>query len=77
MCDVFAQPNYNRTQAKELVGLAAVVSNTKAEGMTHGGIGLASAFGSNWTGEFSHEQHMLEWTVNTGSGTRPGSPSSG
>lgn len=59
MCDVFAQRNYNRTQAKELAGLAEVVAAAKAQGVTEGGIGLASAFGSNWTGEFSHEQHLL------------------
>ena len=59
MCDVFAQRNYNRTQVRELAGLADVVASAKARGVTHGGIGLASAFGSNWTGEFSHEQHML------------------
>jgi hydroxymethylglutaryl-CoA lyase len=58
MCDVFAQRNYNRTQARELAGLADVVAGVKAQGIMHGGIGLASAFGSNWTGEFSHEQHI-------------------
>jgi hydroxymethylglutaryl-CoA lyase len=59
MCDVFAQRNYNRTQARELAGLNDVVADAKTQGITHGGIGLASSFGSNWTGEFSHEQHML------------------
>jgi hydroxymethylglutaryl-CoA lyase len=59
MCDVFAQRNYNRTQLRELAGLADVVAGAKARGVADGGIGLASAFGSNWTGEFSHEQHML------------------
>jgi hydroxymethylglutaryl-CoA lyase len=59
MCDVFAQRNYNRTQAGELAGLATTIATAKQRGDTEAGIALASAFGSNWTGEFSHEQHML------------------
>src|SRR5258708_6099830 len=58
VCDVFAQRNYNRTQAKELAGLADVVRGAKEQGITEAGIGLLSAFGSNWTGEFSQDQHM-------------------
>jgi hydroxymethylglutaryl-CoA lyase len=58
VCDVFSQRNYNRTQAKELAGLAEVVRGAQEQGLTEGGIGLLSAFGSNWTGEFSQEQHM-------------------
>jgi len=58
LCDVFAQRNYNRTQAKERAGLADVVRGAQEQGITQAGIGLLSAFGSNWTGEFSHEQHM-------------------
>jgi hydroxymethylglutaryl-CoA lyase len=58
VCDVFAQRNYNRTQAKELAGLADVVRAAEDNGSTEAAIGLLSAFGSNWTGEFSHEQHM-------------------
>src|SRR4030081_656776 len=58
VCDVFSQRNYNRTQAKELAGLADVVRGAQEQGVTEGGIGLLSAFGSNWAGEFSHEQQM-------------------
>jgi hydroxymethylglutaryl-CoA lyase len=58
VCDVFAQRNYNRSQAKELAGLADVVRGAQEQGIAEGGIGLLSAFGSNWTGEFSYEQHM-------------------
>jgi hydroxymethylglutaryl-CoA lyase len=59
MCDVFAQRNYNRTQARELEGLPALVATARERGMTDAGIGLLSAFGSNWLGEFGHEQHMV------------------
>jgi hydroxymethylglutaryl-CoA lyase len=58
LCDVFAQRNYNRTQAQELAGMADVVRGAQEQGIQEGAIGLRSAFGSNWTGEFSHEQHM-------------------
>lgn len=58
LCDVFAQRNYNRTQAKELAGLTDVVRGAQEHGITDGAIGLLSAFGSNWTGEFSHEEHL-------------------
>ena len=30
----------------------------RSKGSPDGAIGLLSAFGSNWTGEFSHEEHM-------------------
>jgi hydroxymethylglutaryl-CoA lyase len=59
VCDVFAQRNYNRTQAGELAAMPDVVQRAKARGAQEAGIGLASAWGSNWTGEFSHEQRML------------------
>jgi hydroxymethylglutaryl-CoA lyase len=59
VCDVFAQRNYNRTQATELGRLPEVVQRAQARGAQEAGIGLASAWGSNWTGEFSHEQRML------------------
>ena len=58
MCDVFAQRNYNRTQASEIAGLPDTVRNALARGATEAGIGLLSAFGSNWIGEFSAEEHL-------------------
>jgi hydroxymethylglutaryl-CoA lyase len=58
MCDVFAQRNYNRTQATELGRLPETVERARARGDQEPGIGLASAWGSNWTGEFSHEQML-------------------
>ena len=69
MCDVFAQRNYNRTQARELKGLASVIRKASQQGEQEAGIGLLSAFGSNWIGDFTDEQHLrlldlqyLRWT---------------
>ena len=59
LCDVFAQRNYNRTQATELERLPETIARARAQGVTSGGIALLSAWGSNWTGEFTHEQRML------------------
>jgi hydroxymethylglutaryl-CoA lyase len=58
MCDVFAQRNYNRTQLGELSRLPDVVRGAREQGVSEAGIGLLSAFGSNWLGEFSDEQHL-------------------
>jgi hydroxymethylglutaryl-CoA lyase len=58
LCDVFAQRNTNRTQAEQIAGWPNVIDRARARGATAGGIGLSNAWGSNWTGEFSHEQRM-------------------
>src|SRR5579871_650028 len=58
LCDVFAQRNYNRTQLLELTRLPEVVRSASEQGISEAGIGLLSAFGSNWLGEFSDEQHL-------------------
>src|SRR4051794_9348951 len=58
MCDVFAQRNYNRTQAQEIASWPKQIEKALARGMTDGGIHLSAAFGSNWTDEFSLEQRM-------------------
>jgi hydroxymethylglutaryl-CoA lyase len=58
MCDVFAQRNYNRTQAQEVAKWPKQIEKASARGITEGGIHLSAAFGSNWTGEFSLEQRM-------------------
>jgi hydroxymethylglutaryl-CoA lyase len=58
MCDVFAQRNVNRTQAQEIAGWTLQIDKARERGMTECGIHLSTAFGSNWTGEFSLEQRM-------------------
>jgi hydroxymethylglutaryl-CoA lyase len=58
MCDIFAQRNYNRTRLGELARFPEVVRSAREQGITQAGIGLLSAFGSNWLGEFSDEEHM-------------------
>jgi hydroxymethylglutaryl-CoA lyase len=58
MCDVFAQRNTNKTQAKEIANWPKRIEKARAAGMTEGGISISTAWGSNWTGEFSLEQRM-------------------
>jgi hydroxymethylglutaryl-CoA lyase len=58
MCDIFAQRNYNRTRLGELGRLPDVVRAAREQGVSEAGIGLLSAFGSNWLGEFGDEQHL-------------------
>jgi hydroxymethylglutaryl-CoA lyase len=58
VCDVFAQRNYNRTQARELEQMPTVIAKAVADGATEAGIGLLSAFGSNWLGDFTDEQQL-------------------
>lgn len=58
MCDVFVQRNSNRTQAQEIARWPEVIARAIERGASEGGIGLAAAWGSNWTGEFSLDQRM-------------------
>jgi hydroxymethylglutaryl-CoA lyase len=59
MCDVFVQRNSNRTQAQEIARWPEKIKQSKERNVADGGIGLAAAWGSNWTGEFSLDQRML------------------
>ncbi len=59
MCDVFAQRNANRTQAKERGAWRKQIDKAVAAGITEGGVSLSTAWGSNWSGEFTLEQRML------------------
>jgi hydroxymethylglutaryl-CoA lyase len=58
VCDVFAQRNTNRTQEQEIAAWPAQVEAAVAAGATEAQVGLGAAWGSNWLGPFSHEQHM-------------------
>ncbi len=66
MCDVFARRNTNRSQADEIVAMAARVAQARDLGATAAGIGIASAFGSNWLGDFELAEHLdlldRQWT---------------
>jgi hydroxymethylglutaryl-CoA lyase len=57
MCDVFAQRNFNRTQAQEIAKWPQQIDRTRGRGVS-GAIHLTAAFGSNWVGGFSLEQRM-------------------
>src|SRR5882672_495029 len=58
MCDVFAQRNTNRTQAQEVASWPKQIEKTIERGMKDGGVSISTAWGSNWTGEFTLEQRM-------------------
>jgi hydroxymethylglutaryl-CoA lyase len=58
LCDVFAQRNTNRTQAREVAAWPATVAAAKARGVTEAGVGVNAAWGSNFVGPFSEEQRM-------------------
>jgi hydroxymethylglutaryl-CoA lyase len=58
MCDVFAQRNINRTQAQQIERWPKVVAEAKSKRVHEAGIGLSATWGSNWTGDVSHEQRM-------------------
>jgi hydroxymethylglutaryl-CoA lyase len=58
LCDVFAQRNTNRTQAEEVGSWGGTVERAKAAGLTEAQVGVGAAWGSNWTGTFTHERRM-------------------
>jgi hydroxymethylglutaryl-CoA lyase len=57
-CDVFVQRNTNRDQAAEIAAWPAVVERATAAGFRTATIALNAAFGSNWLGDFTHEERM-------------------
>ena len=57
-CDVFIRRNANRSQADEIARWPGVVAAAKENGATQAGIGTNASWGSNFLGEFSHEDRM-------------------
>ena len=57
MCDVFAQRNYNRTQWRSRSAGQTWCKRHTIEAFQKRALAL-SAWGSNWLGEFSHEQQL-------------------
>ena len=58
LCDIFVKRNTNRTALDYEAGWPAIVERAAAEGVRAAGIGLSSAWGSNWRGAFSYEQRL-------------------
>ena len=58
LCDVFVRRNYNRSQEWELEQWPRIVAEAREKGLKEGGIGVAAAFGSNFTGPFNLEERM-------------------
>ena len=58
VCDVFTRRNKNVSQAQEIAAWPKAVAAARERGTTEAGIGINAAWGSNWVGEFTHEQRM-------------------
>ena len=58
LCDVFVRRNTNRSQAQEMERWPQVVARAREAGVKEARIGMAAAFGSNWLGEFSLDDHL-------------------
>src|SRR3990172_3347545 len=57
-CDVFIRRNANISQADEIARWPAAVAAAKAAGAKEAGLGNKASWGSNFVGEFTHEQRM-------------------
>lgn len=58
LCDTFLRRNNNRTKADVPARWDGIVAKAVEDGATEAGIDLGSAFGSNFEGQFSHEERM-------------------
>ena len=52
MCDVFSRRNINRSQMQQVAGWPRIVAGAVERGAKEAGIGVASAWGSNFLGDF-------------------------
>ena len=57
-CDVFVQRNTNRNQAAEIAAWPAIIERAVAAGAKTATIALNAGFGSNWLGDFTHDERM-------------------
>lgn len=57
-CDVFVRRNTNRSQEEEIRSLPGRVEQAAAQGAEAAGIGVNAAWGSNWLGQFTHDDRM-------------------
>ena len=58
LCDVFVRRNTNRSQADEISAWDEVIHEAVAQGVTHAGIAINAAWGSNWLGSFDQATRM-------------------
>jgi hydroxymethylglutaryl-CoA lyase len=57
-CPIFIQRNTNRTLEEQEEQWQAPITRSKAEGLHEGAIGISAGWGSNFSGEFTHEMRM-------------------
>lgn len=60
MCDIFIKRNTNRTLAQQEATWPGIVEAAKARGVKSGGFGLSAAWGSNWRGEFTQRERLVQ-----------------
>lgn len=58
LCDVFVRRNTNRSQSDEIAAWDEVIQGAVAQGVTHAGIAINAAWGSNWLGPFDQATRM-------------------
>ncbi len=58
LCPVFIQRNTNRTLEEQEQSWQAPIERSASEGKKEGAIGLSAGWGSNFSGEFTHETRM-------------------
>ena len=56
--DIFGRRNTNRTQAQHIAQMDDTIKRAKEAGAEYGAVGLSTAFGSNFAGDFTLEQVM-------------------
>ncbi len=57
-CDVFVRRNTNRSQAQEMERWPRAMARTREARVKEARIGVAAAFGFNWLGEFTLDDHL-------------------
>ncbi len=58
LCDVFVRRNFNRSQAQEIERWPQIITRAKERGNQAAGIGIHSAWGSNFLGPFTLARRM-------------------
>lgn len=58
VCPIFIQRNTNRTLAAQEEQWREPIARSVAEGLKEGAIGISAGWGSNFSGEFSHQTRM-------------------
>jgi hydroxymethylglutaryl-CoA lyase len=72
LCGVFIKRNTNKTLEDQEVTWQFPIEKAVKDGHKQAAIGVSSGYGSNWSGEFSHEQRMESYRRQYEAWTRVG-----